>query len=656
MMVMFPAISLSTNITVKTNITVSATPTPRTTTTQKLHKTTPPLGSTLKSLCKLGKLEEALSVIESSKRKPNDEDIEVFSLFLHACISTKSLEHAQKLRSHILRSKPSLLQNPTLKSKLITLFSVCGQLDEARRVFNDQTSGEATPSEPVWVAMAIGYSRNGFSTEVLLLYSNMLLHSVKPGNFAFSAALKACVDTSDAFLGRAIHAQIVKHDEEADQVVNNALLKFYVECGGCFNEALKVFEVMPQRNVVSWNTLIAGFAGQGRVFEMLDAFRVMQGEAMGFSWVTLTTVLPVCGQVTALHSGKEIHGQIVKSKKRGDVPLLNSLMDMYAKCGAIGYCRKVFDRMQNKDLTSWNTMLSGYSINGQIDEAMALFDEMISNNVRPDGITFVALLSGCSHSGLTSEGNRLFHVMQNYGVKPSLEHYACLVDMLGRSGKIHEGLAVAESLPMKPSGSIWGSLLNSCRLYGNVSLAETVAERLFEIEPNNSGNYVMLSNIYANAGMWEEVKRVREMMAMRGIKKDAGCSWIQIKHRIHTFVAGGSTDFRNSAEFCRVWSELSNATKKVGYVPDTEVVLHDINEEMKTMWVCGHSERLAAVYALINTGEGMPVRITKNLRVCVDCHSWMKAVSRVTRRLIVLRDTNRFHHFENGTCSCKDYW
>ena len=301
-------------------------------------------------------------------------------------------------------------------------------------------------------------------------------------------------------------------------------------------------------------------------------------------------------------------------------------------------------------------MLAGFSINGQIYEALGLFDEMIRYGIEPDGITFVALLSGCSHLGLTSEGKRLFNVMQDFGVQPSLEHYACLVDILGRSGKFDEALSVAENIPMRPSGSIWGSLLNSCRLYGNVALAEVVAERLFEIEPNNPGNYVMLSNIYANAGMWEDVKRVREMMALTGMKKDAGCSWIQIKHKIHTFVAGGSSGFRCSAEYMKIWNKLSNAIKDLGYIPNTSVVLHDINEEIKAIWVCEHSERLAAVYALINTAAGMPIRITKNLRVCVDCHSWMKAVSKVTRRLIVLRDTNRFHHFENGSCSCKDYW
>jgi len=516
--------------------------------------------------------------------------------------------------------------------------------------------GYESPPEPVWVALAIGYSRNGFSHEALLLYCDMLSQCTKPGNFAFSMALKASSDSGNALFGRAIHAQIVKHDVgEADQVVNNALLGFYVETG-CLDEVLKVFEVMPQRNVVSWNTLIAGLAGQDRPSETLGAFRVMQGEGMGFSWVTLTTALPVCAQLTALHSGKEIHGQIVKSRKNADVPLLNSLMDMYAKSGEIGYCKKVFDRMHNRDLTSWNTMLAGYSINGQINEAWALFDEMIRSSIKPDGITFVVLLSGCSHSGLTSQGQRLFNAMEDYGEQPSLEHYACLVDILGRSGKLEEALNVAENIPMRPSGSIWGSLLNSCRLHGNVPLAEIVAKRLFQIEPNNPGNYVMLSNIYANAGMWEDVKRVREMMAMTRIKKDVGCSWIQIKHKIHTFVAGGSTNFRRSAEYIKIWNELSNAIKDLGYIPNTSVVLHDVNEDMKATWVCEHSERLAAVAALINTGAGMPIRITKNLRVCVDCHSWMKAVSKVTKRLIVLRDTNRFHHFQNGTCSCKDYW
>jgi pentatricopeptide repeat protein len=414
---------------------------------------------------------------------------------------------------------------------------------------------------------------------------------------------------------------------------------------------------MPERNVASWNSLISGFVKEDKLGEALDVFRRMQREGMGFSWVTLTTILPICARVTALLSGKEIHAQIVKSARRPDVLVLNSLVDMYVKCGVVDYGRRLFDGMRSKDLTSWNTMLTGYAINGYMRVAMDLFNEMASCGIRPDDVTFIALLSGCSHAGLTEDGQKLFHRMEmDFGVSPSLEHYACLVDMLGRAGRIDDALVVVKNMPMKTSGSIWGSLLNSCRLHNEVPLAEAIANRLFELEPYNPGNYVMLSNIYANAGMWDSVNMVREMMQTRRIRKEAGCSWIQVKNKIHSFVAGGGFEFRNSDEYKKIWNKLREAMEEFGYIPNTDVVLHDVNEETKAMWVCGHSERLATVFSLIHSAAGMPIRITKNLRVCVDCHSWIKIVSRVTGRVIVLRDTNRFHHFKEGACSCNDYW
>lgn len=502
----------------------------------------------------------------------------------------------------------------------------------------------------------MGYSRNGYNKEALLLYCEMLGSDVRPGNFAFSTALKACSSLLDLRVGRGIHAQIVKSREGVDQVVYNTLLRLYAECG-CAEEVLQVFEEMPERNVVTWNSLIAGFVRRDQLFGSLEVFRRMQGDGVGFSWVTLTTVLPVCARLTALYSGREIHAQIVKSTEKPDVLVLNSLIDMYTKCGAMDYCRRVFDGMQDNDLTTWNTLLRGYAINGHMAKAMELLDEIVDSGFRPDGVTFISLLSGCSHAGFTNEGRDLFNRMKaEFGVSPTLEHYACLVDVLGRAGELKEALEVVKNMPMKPSGSIWGSLLNSCRLYGNISLAEKIAKRLFELEPDNSGNYVMLSNIYANAGIWAGVKMVREIMEKRDIKKEPGCSWMQIKDKIHTFVASGGFEFRNSDEYKRVWNRLMKAMEEVGYVPDTGVILHDVNEEMKMEWVCGHSERLATMYGLIHTGSGMPIRVTKNLRVCGDCHSWMKVVSKVMERVIVLRDTNHFHHFENGSCSCNDYW
>ncbi|KAA8547677.1 hypothetical protein F0562_004106 [Nyssa sinensis] len=577
-----PAINVSSNITVSTNITATSSP--------QIHKQKP-LNSTLKSLSKSGKLDKAIRLIESlpSKLATIEPDLEAYSALLHACISRKSLEHGQRLYLQLLLSRDrgdhNLLTNPTLKSKLITLYSVCGRVDEACRIFEDGLEAEHAP-ESVWVAMAIGYSKNGHSKEALLLYCEMLCRSVQPSNFSFSTALKACSDLFELRVGRAVHAQMLKSNEEPDQVVYNALLQLYKQCG-CYEEVLQVFEVMPQRNIVSWNSLISGFVQRDQLFEAVDTFRRLQGEKLGFSWVTLTTILPVCARVTALYSGKEIHAQIVKSIAKPDVPVINSLMNMYAKCGAMDYCKRVFDGMQTME-------------------------------------------------GLQMRGRRLFDRMNlEFGVSPTSEHYACLVDILGRAGRIKEALEVVKNMPMKPSGSIWGSLLNACRLYGDVSLAEIIAKQLFELEPNNPGNYVVLSNIYANAGMWEGVRMVREMMEKRAIKKEAGCSWIQVKNRIHNFVAGGGFEFRSSDEYKKVWNELMEAMEEVGYVPDTRVVLHDVNEEIKAMWVCGHSERLAAMFGLIHTNCGIPIRITKNLRsylphsssVAFDTEVWQASLS-----------------------------
>ncbi|KAJ6867513.1 pentatricopeptide repeat-containing protein [Populus alba x Populus x berolinensis] len=542
---MIPAISVLTNTPIPTHLTVISCPK-----SQKPPSKNPQnLNQTLKYLTKSGNLDEAIRLIESSPQ------------LLHSCISQKSLHHGQRVYKQLLKQEYSekFLENHNLKSKLITLFS------------------------SVWVAMAIGYSKNGFLREALLVYVEMLWNCMEPGNFAFSTALKACADLRELWVGRGVHAQVLKSSEGPDQVVNNGLLRLYTQCE-CFDEVLKVFDQMPERNVASWNSLISGFVKEDKLGEALDVFRRMQREGMGFSWVTLTTILPICARVTALLSGKEIHAQIVKSARRPDVLVLNSLVDMYVKCGVVDYGRRL-----------------------------------------PDDVTFIALLSGCSHAGLTEDGQKLFHRMEmDFGVSPSLEHYACLVDMLGRAGRIDDALVVVKNMPMKTSGSIWGSLLNSCRLHN---------------EPCNPGNYVMLSNIYANAGMWDSVNMVREMMQTRRIRKEAGCSWIQVKNKIHSFVAGGGFEFRNSDEYKKTWNKLREAMEEFGYIPNTDVVLHDVNEETKAMWVCGHSERLAT-----------------NLRVCVDCHSWIKIVSRVTGRVIVLRDTNHFHHFKEGACSCNDYW
>ncbi|XP_068648793.1 pentatricopeptide repeat-containing protein At3g14330 isoform X2 [Aristolochia californica] len=601
-------LSLPTNITV-----VSA---PMTNTRQRN-------ASNLKTLYTPRDVTEALSVVESPvSDSRGDLHLQGYSLLLHVAITTRSLQLGKAIHGHLL-ARPHLLGYRNLISKLITLYSVCGQIADARHLFDDYSLEDA---QSLWVAMLIAYTRNSQPTKTLLLYAQMCSHLMgQIGNYAFSAALKASCDLLDLQFGRAVHAQIVKLGaNEADQVVNNALLRLYAEYGS-MDCARRLFEGMLEKNIVSWNTLLDAFARWNHLVECLQLFRKMQVDNIGFSWVTLTTVLSVCVKVSALQSGKEIHAQIVKSRKKPDTALQNSLMDLYAKCGALELSQQVFTQMVKRDLTSWNVMMTGYAIHG--------------------------------HSGAILKGRRLFKRMEkDFGIQPTVEHYACLVDLLGRSGLIEEALDVMENMPMSPSSSIWGSLLNSCRLHNNVELGEIVAKRLFLLEPNNAGNYVILSNMYAKAGSWEDAKMVRDTMKKRGIKKNAGCSWIQIGNRVHSFVAGGAAGFCSSPEYKKVWSELADSLRKAGYVPDTGVVLHDVDEDTKELWVCGHSERLAVVFGLVHTGEQMPIRITKNLRVCVDCHAVMKIISRITNRLIVLRDANRFHRFWDGSCSCNDYW
>ncbi|KAJ4886747.1 Pentatricopeptide repeat-containing protein [Raphanus sativus] len=614
-------------------------------------------------LSKSANLDEAIATLSSSSH--SNPEPHTYLDALHACISAKSLHHGQKIHTLIL-SNPKLRRDPKLLTKLITLFSVCRRLDLARKLFDDVNKKDsAFLTEEVWAAMAIAFSRNGSPREALIAYVDMLCSSsssfvtTTPGDFSISVALKACIDLKDLSFGRGVHAQIVKRRRKVDQVVENALLKLYME-RGFLEDARKVFDGMSERNIVTWNSLVSVLSKKKvRVQEMFSLFKKMQEERIGFSWATLTTILPACARVAALLTGKEIHAQVLKSSGRPDVPLVNSLIDMYGKCGEVVYARRVFDGMLNKDLTSWNTMLNSYAINGDIEEEISLFDRMIESGVvAPDGITFVALLSGCSDTGLTEYGVSLFERMETeFRVSPALEHYACLVDILGRAGRIEEAVKVIETMPFKPSGSVWGSLLNSCRLHGNVSVGEIAAKELFVLEPHNPGNYVMVSNLYADAKMWDDVDKIREVMKQRGIKKEAGCSWVQVKDKVQIFVAGGGHEFRNSDEYKRVWSDLQEAIEKSGYATDTGVVeLHDVDEATKVNWVCGHSERLATSYSLIHTGEGVPIRVTKNMRVCGDCHAWMKIVSQVTGRVIVLRDTKRFHHFADGICSCKDYW
>lgn len=480
---------------------------------------------------------------------------------------------------------------------------------------------------------------------------------IEPNEFTFATVLTSCANDSGFQLGKQIHSLIIKSNFESHIYVGSSLLDMYAKAGK-IHEARGVFDCLPERDVVSCTAIISGYAQLGLDEEAMELFRKLQVEGMSSNYVTYASVLTALSGLAALDLGKQVHNHVLRFEMPSYVVLQNSLIDMYSKCGSLSYARRVFNHMSERTAISWNAILVGYSKHGMGREVVELFKLMREENkVKPDAVTYLAVLSGCSHGGMEDRGLEIFDEMVNCkdGVQPEIEHYGCVVDMLGRSGRVGKAFEFIKKMPFEPTAAIWGSLLGACRVHSNVDIGEFVGRRLLEIEPENAGNYVILSNIYASAGRWEDVRSVRELMKEKAVTKDPGRSWIELDQTLHTFHASDRSHPRREEVFAKL-KELSIKLKEAGYIPDLSCVLHDVDEEQKEKILLGHSEKLALTFGLIGTPEGTPIRLIKNLRICVDCHNFAKFVSKVYGRKVSLRDKNRFHHIVEGTCSCGDYW
>lgn len=333
-----------------------------------------------------------------------------------------------------------------------------------------------------------------------------------------------------------------------------------------------------------------------------------------------------------------------------------SIIDMYCKCGRVETAKKTFDGMKEKNVKSWTAMVAGYGMHGGAREALDLFYKMTGAGVKPNYITFVSVLSACSHAGLLDEGWYWFNSMNHkFNVEPGVEHYSCMVDLLGRAGYLNEAYDLIKRMRAKPDFVLWGSLLAACRIHKNVELAEISARQLFELDSSNCGYYILLSNIYADAGRWKEVERMRVLMKDRGLIKPPGFSLVELKGKVHLFLVGDK-EHPECEKIYRFLEELTVKLQQAGYVPNMASVLHDVDEEEKEMALRVHSEKLAVAFGIMNSFHGSTIHIIKNLRVCSDCHIAIKLISKIVDREIVVRDAKRFHHFKGGLCTCGDYW
>ncbi|XP_017700788.2 putative pentatricopeptide repeat-containing protein At3g23330 [Phoenix dactylifera] len=530
-------------------------------------------------------------------------------------------------------------------------FDRVASIEKVRKVFDEMTERDVVS----WNTLIAGCAENGMYGDALEMVREMGLDALKPDSFTLSSVLPIFAEFVDVRKGMEIHGFAIRHMFDSDVFIGSSLIHMYAKCTRV-EYSRRVFDLLPKPDAISWNSIIAGSVQNGMFDEGLRLFRQMLHAKVKPMPVAFSSIMPACSHLTTLHLGKQLHGYVIRGGFDSNVFIASSLVDMYAKCGNIRVARQVFEGMQSPDMVSWTAMIMGHALHGPAEEALALFQRMEEENGKPNYVAFVAILTACSHAGLVDEAWKYFNSMsKDYGIIPCLEHYAAVADLLGRAGKLEEAYDFISTMHVKPTASVWSTLLGACRVHKNIKLAEKVAEKIFELEPKNMGAHVLMSNIYSAAGKWKEAAKLRMAMKDKGMRKQPACSWVEIKNKVHAFVAHDKSHpfYDKISEALEVFSEQM---EREGYVPNTEDVLHDIEEEQKRYALCGHSERLAIAFGIISTPPGTTIRVTKNLRVCVDCHTATKFISKIVGREIVVRDVNRFHHFKDGMCSCGDYW
>ncbi|CAL0308300.1 unnamed protein product [Lupinus luteus] len=537
-----------------------------------------------------------------------------------------------------------------VQNGLVALYAKCGYIGNAKVVFD----GLCDRTIVSWTSIISGLAQNGEAMEALRMFSQMRNTDVKLDWINLVSILRAYTDVDDLEQGKSLHGCVIKMGLEDEPDLLISLTSFYAKCGQV-TVARSFFDQMETPNVIMWNAMISGYAKNGHAEEAVQLFRDMISRNVRPDSVSVRSMVLACAQVGSLELAQWMDDYVRKSKYGGDIFVNTALIDMYAKCGSVESARSVFDRTSDKDVVLWSAMIMGYGLHGQGWEAINLYNTMKQAGVCPNDVTFIGLLSACNHSGLVKDGWELFHCMRDFGIEPRNEHYSCVVDLLGRAGYLDQAYAFILKMPVEPGVSVWGALLSACKIHRHVTLGEYAANKLFSLDPYNTGHYVQLSNLYASSRMWSRVAHVRVLMKEKGLSKDLGYSLIEINGKLQAFHVGDKSHPR-AEEIFNELQRLERRLKEVGFIPHTESVLHDLNYEEKEENLSIHSERIAIAYGLISTAPGTTLRITKNLRACINCHSAIKHISKLVEREIIVRDANRFHHFKDGSCSCGDYW
>ncbi|KAI3469631.1 hypothetical protein Pfo_026294 [Paulownia fortunei] len=586
---------------------------------------------------------------------------------LHLLRKCKTLDTFKQVHAQMITTGLVLHTYPI--SRILLLSSTLATLSYTLTIFNQVPN----PSIFLYNTLISSLTQQDHAKVALSLYDQILTHpNLKPNNYTYPSLFKAFGAHQWFKHGQALHAHVLKFlYTPYDNFVQASLLNFYSRCGRV-GIARFVFDQIREPDLATWNSMLSAYARNSSVsfvanyshldgntsssVEVLNLFSHMQKSLVEPSEVTLVALITACAELGALTQGTWAHVYIIRNKLTLNHFIGTALITLYANSGCLRFAWQLFDQLPHRDTFCFNAMIRGLAIHGHGHEALDLFEIMKQEGFVPDDVTLLAVMCACSHVGLVDEGRKYFESMTSiYGIEPKLEHYCCLVDLLGRAGLVKEAEERVLTMSMEPNAILWRSLLGAARVHGNLEIGEVALRKLVDLEPETSGNYVLLSNMYACMNRWDDVKRVRQLMKDHGIDKMPGSSLVEVDGSMHEFLIGDKSHPHVQDIYLKL-EEINTKLQECGHQPRTREVLFDVEEEEKEDALSYHSERLAIAFALIASDSCAPIRIIKNLRVCVDCHSSTKLLSLIYKREIIVRDRTRFHHFNNGNCSCLDYW
>ncbi|CAJ1899256.1 unnamed protein product [Sphenostylis stenocarpa] len=593
---------------------------------------------------------EAMELFEILELGYDGSDVggRTYDALVSACVGLRSIRGVKRVYNYMINSgfEPDLF----VMNRFLFMHVKCGLMLEARNLFDEMPERDTVS----WMTMIGGLVDSRKFSEAFRLFLCMWEEFNDGGSRTFATMIRASAGLGLVQVGRQIHSCALKRGVGDDNFVSCALIDMYGKCGS-IDDAHFVFDQMPEKTTVGWNSIIATYALHGYSEEALSLYYGMRDSGAAIDHFTISIVIRICARLASLEYAKQAHAALVRHGYGTDIVANTALVDFYSKWGRMENAQHVFNRMSCKNIISWNALIAGYGNHGQGEEAVEMFEQMLQEGMIPNHVTFLAVLSACSYSGLSERGWEIFHSMsRDHKVKPRAMHYACMIELLGREGLLDEACALIRSSPFQPTKNMWAALLTACRMNENLELGKLAAEKLYGMEPEKLCNYVVLLNLYNSCGKLKEAAGVLQTLKRKGLRMLSACSWIEIKKQPYAFLCGDKSHSQRKEIYEKV-DNLMVEISRHDYVEENETLLPDVNEEEQRI-LKYHSEKLAIAFGLINTPHWTPLQITQGHRVCGDCHNAIKLIAKVTGREIVIRDASRFHHFRNGSCSCGDYW